>query len=372
MSANTFKTPSEYKDKLIAHTLGAIVVVPGKSHNKTSRAQSNSMLRNPSRKSSTVRRRSSPAKTPKSKTIILKIGKKKILEPEVQQIYSLPNIPGKPYLKKSDIKFTEYKIPNEENIQTALNGLRINESETPWKIEMPHLGEDFWDYLCDNFYFTQKLNGDCATGIQNENCMTVREFKKLYNLLVALDISIYNTIKFLNSRNIYHNDIKANNIMYNKREGKMYLIDFGASINKNQDKNNYLHFTSVPGNRYSDIRYFFPKVLMQLLKVCTGNQYIHDKLLPNINEVRQFTHSYREMVEDGKNIVEQADSIIESLNNAVNSLKSSAPNVKNTSDIIYSRLNGPSANFSRKKANETNKERKNRDIMTTEDIRYSR
>jgi hypothetical protein len=78
------------------------------------------------------------------------------------------------------------------------------------------------------------------------------------------------------------------------------------------------------------------------------------------------------MVEDGKNIVEQADSIIESLNNAVNSLKSSAPNVKNTSDIIYSRLNGPSANFSRKKANETNKERKNRDIMTTEDIRYSR
>ena len=110
MSANTFKTPSEYKDKLIAHTLGAIVVVPGKSHNKTSRAQSDSILRNSSRKSSTVRRRSSPAKTPKSNKIIWKIGKKKVLEPEVQQIYSLPNIPGKPYLKKHTLHMSRSDI----------------------------------------------------------------------------------------------------------------------------------------------------------------------------------------------------------------------------------------------------------------------
>ena len=369
MAEYAFKTPSEYKDKVIASTLGVIVVAPGKSHNKTSRAQSDSILRSSSRKSSTARRRSSPAKTPKSNKVIWKIGKKKVLEPEVRQIHSLPNIVGKPYLKKSDIKFTEYKIPNQENIQTALNGLKINDSERPWKIEMPHLGEDFWDYLCNNFYFTQKLNGNCTRG-KSENCMTVRVFKKLYNLLVALDISIYNTIKFLNSRNIYHNDIKANNIMYNKREGKMYLIDFGISINKNQDKNNYLHFTSVPGNTYKDIMRFFKEVLMQLLEVSTGNQYIYNNLLLNINEVRQFIHSYREMLDDGRDIVAEADVVIGNLNNAVSLLNSSAPNIKNTSNVVYPRLNEPSTKFSRKKALETNEQNKNLHMMKKEDVRY--
>ena len=50
-----------------------------------------------------------------------------------------------------------------------------------------------------------------------------------------------NNLKKLNNLNICHFDIKENNILYNKEDENLYIIDFGISINmeKLKKNNNY-------------------------------------------------------------------------------------------------------------------------------------
>ena len=55
--------------------------------------------------------------------------------------------------------------------------------------------------------------------------------KKFINRLVNLEIDLINNgIDFLHSKNIYHTDIKSLNILVNKNESNLYIIDWGLTI----------------------------------------------------------------------------------------------------------------------------------------------
>ena len=107
------------------------------------------------------------------------------------------------------------------------------------------------------------------------NPISVTELKNIYNLLVTDTYSIYKTIEFLNEREIYHNDIKPNNTVYNKDLNKIYLIDFGESVNKAY-KQKYVHYHSIVNFKHTDKFNFCSNTILFLLYVSIGNKYIYD------------------------------------------------------------------------------------------------
>jgi len=52
---------------------------------------------------------------------------------------------------------------------------------------------------------------------------------------------ITSVIKYLHSKNIVHGDIKLENILYDKKNKKILLIDFGSSTKITFNKNNFLN-----------------------------------------------------------------------------------------------------------------------------------
>jgi hypothetical protein len=158
---------------------------------------------------------------------ITKIAPKNLLDDELREYASLPDVPDAAYIKPSDLILCKLNTTEKAKYVDILD--KLNEKYTPvfgqdiidetfdydktWQLQMPYLGEDFLKYLTE--YFKAPFTYLISTAIKGEHVMSVPEFKNLYGLLVTSNNGIYKTIEMLNSRNIYHNDIKANNILYN-------------------------------------------------------------------------------------------------------------------------------------------------------------
>jgi serine/threonine protein kinase len=221
---------------------------------------------------------------------ITKISTLELLKHELKEYEKLPDIPNAPYIKPSDV--TLCKLPSShKDIFTSLNNKfhLFDEDffnyDDSWQLQMPYLGIDLLKYLTE--YFISPFNELFGTKIIGTNVMTVTDMKNLYSLLVTSDNSIYKTLESLNSQKIYHNDIKLNNILYNSKTNKMYLIDFGATKSFSANLSAYLNFSTEIDYEYSDEVTFLSKVLLYFLYVSLGNKYIFSHIKNLVNDLEQ-------------------------------------------------------------------------------------
>ena len=230
---------------------------------------------------------------------ITKIAPKNLLEDELREYASLPDVPDAAYIKPSDLILCKLNQSEKSKYMDILNKLNVkytpifeqdiidndfNYDET-WQLQMPYLGKDFLNYLTG--FFKSPYVDLFSIGIKGDHVMSVLEFKNLYDLLVTSNNGIYKTIEMLNALDIYHNDIKANNILYNLQTNKIYLIDFGITKGKQSNKSEYLHFSTKLDYKYTDIVNFCKLVLVYFLYVAIGNKYIYDNIIELIYELEE-------------------------------------------------------------------------------------
>jgi serine/threonine protein kinase len=150
------------------------------------------------------------------------------------------------------LNFLDKKYTNKFGIQIIETNFNYDET---WQLQMPYLGVDFLKYLTG--VFKSPIRSLLSVLITGEQIMTVLQFKNIYNLLVSSENSIYKTLEILNSFKIFHNDIKANNILFNSESNKMYLIDFDISKSINKSRDDFLHFTTTLDYEYIDFHLNF-------------------------------------------------------------------------------------------------------------------
>jgi len=256
---------------------------------------------------------------------ISKIGKKKNLEKELNEVSMLPDVPNLPYLKISDLKFCNLELNSEHTkIIEKLEEYGISYTDGDvWQIQIPYLGEDFLDvlygyYMPYNLFPYQDVH-------ENIHVMTVSELKNFFDLLVTSENSIYKTIIFLNGHHIYHHDIKLNNLVYNRSTNKLYLIDFDSSISRiNTQK--YIEFVYKINYKYFDRIRFCIEVLLKLLYVSIGNKYIYENIIDLVYELEKLDQTlFKLRIETEINVGDAIDSYLSRISERIYSLDENAP-----------------------------------------------
>lgn len=143
-----------------------------------------------------------------------------------------------------------------------------------YQLTMPYLGNTFDTYIA-------KYKDICSTKKQNPDLiMNVGVFK---HYMVSLQ-KLYDEIKLLNSKKIYHNDIKPNNIIYNEKKNDLILIDYNLSLHKEIPKS---YSTNIkPFQEVIDRVDFINNVLFYFLKISFNNKYIYDNIGPFYKEYK--------------------------------------------------------------------------------------
>ena len=185
----------------------------------------------------------------------------------------------KEYLNKNNVflcKLKEEDIPKLYTDKKAVEYFKDNKPvniqdilDSPYyQLTMPYLGNTFDTYI-------EKYKDICSTNKQNsELIMTVDVFKKYMNSLKYL----YEEIKQLNNKKIFHNDIKPNNIIYNENKNDLILIDYNLSLHK-EITNTYVS-NIKPFQEVIDRVDFINNVLLYFLKFSFNNKYIYDNIGP--------------------------------------------------------------------------------------------
>ena len=169
------------------------------------------------------------------------------------------------YVKKEDVvlcKIDFSKLDNELKQE-------LYKSNVLYQLIMPYLGNGLTFSK-----FLKRYKNVCSPEIQpksniKKEVITIQEYK---NVLIALR-QLRDDILQLNTRKIYHNDIKSNNIIYVEKENELLLIDYNTSIHlkiPDEFAKNITFYQS-----FYDLYCFTTLVLFPFLKVAFTNQAIY-------------------------------------------------------------------------------------------------
>jgi len=212
-----------------------------------------------------------------------KIAKKKELVKEYDFIKKLPQGKNKPYIKKEDVKLCEISEDIKENIKKNFKTLLDNSEEynseeynelqgviedidffLEWQLTMPNLGIDFGKYL--EKYKSQVIPID--------------EFLDIMNALNYLS----DEIKLLNDDEIFHLDIKTNNLIYNEKKKKFLLIDFNISYN---EKSIETHVNKRK-NYYFDDKMKIVNIFIKIIEYGMKNNGIYNSYISDGIDTTQY------------------------------------------------------------------------------------
>lgn len=144
-----------------------------------------------------------------------------------------------------------------EDIQSLRKKYKIDEDRgAPYQLIMPYLGNTFDRHL-------ERFN--------TNRIMSVQEFKNYFFAIQEL----YEDVKTLNSMDVYHNDIKTDNLIYTDT-GKLLMIDFDNALIKcsKHYAPNVKFYTPL-----EDKWYCISLVLIPLLEFGFANKTIYESLV---------------------------------------------------------------------------------------------
>lgn len=141
---------------------------------------------------------------------VTKIGKNNNIIRTKDIFDNLPDdLDGEAYYKESYLcNVKQSQIPAGLFTQSKMQKMFSKSDEIPQLIIKYIDGIEFFNFLANTIYKNYSLT----------NC----EWMELLETV----IKFYDTIAAMNNKNVYHNDIDINNIMYVKNENKLLLIDF--------------------------------------------------------------------------------------------------------------------------------------------------
>ena len=263
-----------------------------------------------------------------------------ILQQEYDFIINFPKLKNSPIL---DLNVSLCNLKKEAIDVIPKNRIFETTDKDLYQLTMPYLGEDLLKYLLTfKNPFNNKLSvlGDLST---SNNLMDVKCLKTLIDALHIL----YKGIVEMNKHQIYHQDIKPNNIIYDVSANKMSLIDFNLSINIKVP----LYFSNHQ-SQYSlniDDKIQFLCVLKKILYLSLNNNYIYsncknticeiDKLISEINHIQTGIKTYTSLNlsnihNDTLRINELIDEIFKMLNDQLLKLDETEPTVEKTTLIM--------------------------------------
>jgi len=169
------------------------------------------------------------------------------------------------YIKKEDVVLCKINLSKLDNKWKQ----ELEEENKIYQLIMPYLGNGLTFSK-----FLKRYKNVCSPEIQSDSnikkeVISIQEYK---NVLIALR-QLRDDILQLNTRKIYHNDIKSNNIIYVEKENELLLIDYNTSIHlkiPDEFAKNITFYQS-----FYDLYCFTTLVLFPFLKVAFTNQAIY-------------------------------------------------------------------------------------------------
>jgi serine/threonine protein kinase len=159
-----------------------------------------------------------------------------------------------------------------ENMKKQL----MTKDNPEYELIMPYLGKTFDNYI--DVY--ENICKDRSVSVSE--IITVGTFIKYIKAINVL----FNEVIRLNDNNIYHNDIKPNNIIYNEDANTLLLIDFNLSIIKNIPS---YYYTNIKVNqKYRDLYYIVKLVLLNVILIGLSNKYIYDNFIEIYKEIKTY------------------------------------------------------------------------------------
>lgn len=256
---------------------------------------------------------------------------------EYDIIQNLPVFPNAPYITKDQISLCDniqpdWLSPYQELDDDVLGKKKIYievAGDNPLtQLTMPYLGIDFLEYIRN---FKKPFEYRYAILFEGKEGRTIMDVPKLKRLMHAVNI-LYEQIEIMNQHNVYHSDIKLNNIMYDPVSNKFTLIDFGLSSRNIRDE------MSSAKKYINDKLHFFKEFLIILIYTSFNNKYIYQSLLPAVKEMERLyalilrSYSMNFLPNEPIDIESRriyartlSDLYMETITNAVNSLDERTP-----------------------------------------------
>lgn len=144
-----------------------------------------------------------------------------------------------------------------------------------YQLIMPYLGKTFDKYI--NIY-----KNNCEINTSNYEVISVDNFIKYINSINIL----FREILLLNDNDLYHNDIKPDNLIYNEGTNNLLLIDFNNSISKYIPE--YFSHEVTIFQKYTDLYNLIKKVLLDVLLVGLSNKYIYDNFIQIYRDIKRY------------------------------------------------------------------------------------
>lgn len=267
----------------------------------------------------TKNRRNSP--TPKDKEIVIKLSFGDHAVREYGFMKELPQGKKYPYAQIRDIDLCQVKMC--DSTMKKLKKLKekgavsqewiddfIESQDNIWQLFMPRLGnrsvlEILTSKQMPSFYRGVFLKNSRSK--LNANYLSVKQLCHLFHHFSSLLKIIFE----LNERNLFHHDLKPNNIMCDvDKKGhisKMWLIDFDNSKGVVTNRPSWVFEA-----KNQDTIDFFNNVVLLSLYVACSNKEIHDNLYFLIEKVNVFCHEIRNE-ENWLNLKTKASSLMDQI-----------------------------------------------------------
>lgn len=276
-----------------------------------------------------------------------KVGKISVVkdnQAEYDIIQNLPVFPNAPYITRDQISLCDIQpewLSSYQELNDDILGIKQIYIENAkdnqlTQLTMPYLGIDFLEYIrhFKNPFVTSQYHL-----IFEDKGRTIMDVPKLKRLMHAVNI-LYEQIEIMNQHNVYHNDIKHNNVMYEPISNKFMLIDFGGSSMNVRDE-------MLKTKQYiNDKIHFFKEFLNLLIYISFNNKYIYKSLLPAVKEMERLmmliirSHNMNFLPSEKIDFETRqiyardlCDLYMEIITNAVNSLDERKPVVASANDI---------------------------------------
>ena len=171
-----------------------------------------------------------------------------------------------------------------EREKAILQHIAVHETEIGKKYQIAHVRDDIKGVRCPNLML-QYVNGFDLT----ENLLNKRAFSSLDSLIAFIKSLMeqigVGVLGSLHSMNIYHNDLKPANIMFDPHKQLFYLIDFGLAVPLSLLK----HAEFIRSNFFTTLQYMSPwhlKLILQSRYILDGR--VRYDILSNNNQTRSY------------------------------------------------------------------------------------
>ncbi len=203
---------------------------------------------------------------------------------EYDIIRNLPVFPNAPYITVDQVTLCDihpewlspYQELNDDTIGMKQSYIELAEENQLTQLKMPYLGVDFMVYM-KQFRNPFKSIYTNILGREGRTIMTVPKLKRLMH---AINI-LYEQIDIMNDHNVFHLDIKLDNVMYDVISNRLTLIDFGLS------KRNIRNQKSFARTYMTEKTKFFQEFLKPFILASFNNRYIYQSLLPTVKEMER-------------------------------------------------------------------------------------